>query len=110
MKNFIARAVSFNPGAKYLILFNNPDEPQRMSMGMDIAFQIFTLMYKRFNVANVIILYAIDEKLYNIYYTDPYHNKKECGIEIFKYMNLTVYSDTTLNCCRVFATHSPRHL
>lgn len=81
MRNFIARAASFNPGAKYLILYNNPDEPKRKRLGADIAFQIFTLMYKRFNAANVIILYAIDEQLYNIYFTDPFRNKEDCGIE-----------------------------
>lgn len=83
MNNIVSRAVSFNPGGRFLILFNNPNEPRSLEFGSELAFRIFTKMYKKFNVAHVIILFAIDSHTYNVYVTDPYNNKNECGFYQF---------------------------
>lgn len=80
MKNIVSRAVSFNPGAKYLILYNRPKEADSTSEHTrEMAFRMFTMMYKIFNAANVVILYAINDRNYNVFITDPYQNSKDCG-------------------------------
>lgn len=79
MKNYVSRALSFNPGGKFLILYNQPTEMRSSKFGHDLTFRIFTMMYKQFNAANVIILYAINEQTYNVYVTDPYKSSRECG-------------------------------
>jgi hypothetical protein len=79
MKNYVSRALSFNPGGKFLILYNQPSEMRSLKFGHDLTFRIFTMMYKSFNVANVVILYAISDKTYNVYVTDPYKNDRQCG-------------------------------
>lgn len=80
MLRYVSRAASFNPGAKFIILYNNPLErhtnPERQS---EFAYQVFGLMYKRYNAANVIFLYATDVEKYAVYVTSPYRNENECG-------------------------------
>lgn len=80
MLQYVSRAASFNPGAKFIILFNNPLEQKRNRQHeMDFAFQVFKLMYVRYNAANVILLYATDVEKYSVYVTNPYRNANECG-------------------------------
>lgn len=80
MKHFVSRAISFNPGAKYLILYNQPEETDLpASHTMQMAFRIFTMMYKVFNAANVVLLYAFSDRGYKVLITDPYKNTDECG-------------------------------
>lgn len=85
MQKVISAAVSFNPGAKYIILYNRPIDVNQMSENVDydIAFQIFTMMYKIFNAANVVLLYAINDLEYEVIDTDPYKNTADCGKFIF---------------------------
>lgn len=80
MLQFVSRAASFNPGAKFIILFNNPMERRKnREHHLEIAFQVFSLMYDRYNAANVIFLYATDVEKYSVYVTNPYRNADECG-------------------------------
>lgn len=114
MKNFVSRAASFNPGGKFLILFNNPNEPRSPEFGADLASRIFSMMYKTFNVANAIVLFAIDAHAYNVYVTDPYNNKDECGT----YLSLRSLSSIDrfeqeyldLIICRLAETDSAGHM
>lgn len=80
MLQYVSRAASFNPGAKFIILFNSPIERRKSAEHQaEFAFQLFSLMYKRYNVANVIFLYATDVEKYSVYVTNPYRNANECG-------------------------------
>lgn len=79
LRGHISRAFSFNPGAKFLILFHDDKHHLTKTEKSDLAFKIFELMYNRYNAANVIFLYAIHIDTYNIYVTNPYRNPKECG-------------------------------
>lgn len=45
----------------------------------EFAFQVFSLMYNRYNAANVIFLYAFDVEKYSVFVTNPYRNVDECG-------------------------------
>lgn len=80
MLQYVSRAASFNPGAKFIILHNNPMErktnPEHQS---EFAFDVFSLMYNRYNAANVVFLYATDVEKYSVYVTNPYRNVNECG-------------------------------
>lgn len=78
MSSFISK-YSFNPGAKFLILFINPNVHGTASVQGELAFKLFRLMYDRYNAANVMLLYAIDDTQYNIYVTNPYRNSTHCG-------------------------------
>lgn len=80
MKNIVSKSSSWNPGARFLLLFNNPDLRVDAAgySGVDIASEIFELMYYKFNVARVVILYATGVKTYNVYVTNPYKDEKDC--------------------------------
>lgn len=71
---------SFNPGAKFIILFINPNvyATQKL-MQTNQAHELFRLMYDRYNAANVLFLYTLNGNDYNIYVTNPYQNKTHCG-------------------------------
>lgn len=80
MLQYVSRAASFNPGAKFIILYNNPmDRHQERTHSAEFAFQVFKLMYNRYNAANVIFLYASDVEKYSVYVTNPYRNTEACG-------------------------------
>lgn len=80
MRHFVSRAASFNPGAKYIILYNNPMEQRRNeTRRIAYAFRMFQLMYNKYNAANLIFMYATDAEKYAIYVTNPYRNANECG-------------------------------
>lgn len=70
---------SFNPGAKFIILFINPNVYATNTMQTNHAYEIFRLMYDRYNAANVVFLYTRNGNDYNIYVTNPYQNKTNCG-------------------------------
>lgn len=78
MRSYISQ-YSFNPGAKFLILFINPNVHPTDDVQKELAYKLFRLMYDGFNAANVILLYAVDATQYNIYVTTPYRNRTHCG-------------------------------
>lgn len=78
MRNYVTRN-SFNPGAKFIILCNNPNMFSSKESRQKLAFRMFKLMYDRYNAANVIFMHVIDAYDYGIYVTEPYDNTKECG-------------------------------
>lgn len=78
MRTYIAQA-SFNPGAKFLILFINPNVNPTNATQKELALNLFRLMYDRYNAANVVFLHASDATAYNIYVTNPYQNRTQCG-------------------------------
>lgn len=78
MYQVISRA-SFNPGAKFIILFINLNIRSTNESQKKFAFDLFSLMYDRYNAANVMFLYAVDGDEYNIYVTNPYLNAEKCG-------------------------------
>lgn len=78
MQSYISKD-AFNPGAKFLILFANPNIHGTNAIQKELATKLFSLMYNRYNAANVIFLYANDASSYNIYVTNPFRNKTECG-------------------------------
>lgn len=79
MKGYISRAYSFNPGAKFLILLHDFNHGNDDGEKNETAFKVFSLMYNRYNAANVIFLYAVDVNRYNVYITNPYQDPHECG-------------------------------
>lgn len=81
MKHIIVKSPSWNPGARLLLLFNNPDVRVDANgyNGIEIASKIFDLLYNRFNVVRAVILYASGIKTYNVYATNPYKNEKDCS-------------------------------
>ncbi|XP_037024283.1 uncharacterized protein LOC119066111 [Bradysia coprophila] len=80
LQNVVVKSPSWNPGARFLVLFNNPDVRIDANgySGVDIASKFFDLLYNRFNVARAVILYASGIKTYNIYVTNPYKNEGDC--------------------------------
>lgn len=82
MRSYISQA-SFNPGAKFLILFINPNVHPTEDVQKELAFTLFRLMYDRYNAANVMLLYANKAFQYNIYVTNPYRNTTHCGKIIY---------------------------
>lgn len=73
---------SFNPGAKFIILFTDSNIFARnatRAMEMNMAHELFRLMYDRYNAANVVLLYTWNGDKYNVYVTNPYQNKTHCG-------------------------------
>lgn len=81
MINVIAKSASWNPGARFILLFNNPDlrvDADGFS-GISITSKFFELLYNRFNVGRVLILYASGIKSYKVYITKPYKSEKDCS-------------------------------
>lgn len=80
MEKIVTKSPSWNPGARFLLLFNNPDlriDANGYS-GIDIASKFFNLLYNRFNVVRAVVLYASGVKTYNVYVTDPFKNDQDC--------------------------------
>lgn len=73
----ISKTKSFNAEARYMILFNNPDERDD---GKNIACEFLDLLFKKYRAVNAVILYAYDAFSYDIYIGDPYGTNGEvCG-------------------------------
>lgn len=70
---------AFNPGAKFVILFINPNVRSTNTWQNVFAHKLFRLMYDRYNAANVMLICATSGSEYNIYVTNPYQNKTQCG-------------------------------
>lgn len=110
MRSYISQA-SFNPGAKFLILFTNPNVNPTNATQRELAYKLFRLMYDGYNAANVMLLYATDAKQYNIYVTNPYRNKTKCGKWLSSHpppLTLSLHLHITINepmkkICSVFA-------
>lgn len=83
MRTIVVKSSSWNPGARFLLLYNNPDIRVDAAgyNGTEIASKMFELMYYRFNVARVVILYATGIKTYNVYVTNPYKDENDCRKE-----------------------------
>lgn len=77
MRQYVSRA-SFNPGAKFLILFIAPKFELNPKSQTKFAYNLFRLMYVGYNAANVIFLYATKADEFNLYITNPYQ-MQECG-------------------------------
>lgn len=78
MTKTVKPSSSWNPGAKFLLLFNNPDLRYDDVNGTNTASKIFELMYHEFNVPRVVILYATGIKTYNVFNTNPYRDENDC--------------------------------
>lgn len=78
MKTIVAKSSSWNPGARFLLLFNNPHLRQIGCNGTEIASKFFEILYKKYNVARVVILYATGVKTYDVYVTNPYKDENDC--------------------------------
>ncbi|KAL7024532.1 hypothetical protein ACKWTF_013089 [Chironomus riparius] len=73
----ISKTKSFNEEARYVILFNNPDQRNE---GRQIACEFLNMLFKEYRAVNVVVLYANDAFSYEIYLGDPYGvNGKVCG-------------------------------
>lgn len=92
MNNFVIKSSAWNPGARLLLLFNNPYLRQIGCNGTQIASKFFQTLYNKFKVANVVILYATGVKTYDVYVTNPYTNDHDCRKKSNK------------KCCNIFAT------
>lgn len=78
MMKYIFRA-SFNPGGRFIILFNNLNQTGTKESREMFAYELFQWMYKKLNVARVILLYATDSYTNELYVTNPYRNIENCG-------------------------------
>ncbi|XP_070509008.1 probable glutamate receptor [Chironomus tepperi] len=73
----ISHTKSFNEEARYVILFNNPDQRNE---GRQIACEFLNMLFSVYRAVNVVVLYANDAFSYEIYIGDPYGvNGKICG-------------------------------
>jgi hypothetical protein len=73
----VSRTKSFNAEARFLILFNNPDQREG---GKGIACELLTVLFSKFRAVNVVILYAYDAFSYDLYTGDPYGTEGDvCG-------------------------------
>ncbi|XP_067628848.1 uncharacterized protein Ir60a [Eurosta solidaginis] len=80
MGDYISRMVSWNPGARFLVLFNNAHIRTSEEI---IAMEIFTLLQKQYYVHQIGLLYATNETDYSFSVMD-YYNKLSCrSIKIF---------------------------
>lgn len=65
MKLTIARASSWNPAAKFIILFNNIDYRERL--GRWPVVEAFQQIAIQFHVYHICLLFGIDGRTYDIY-------------------------------------------
>lgn len=80
MINRVSRIAAFNPGAKFLILYNNPMKHLKEKQQKLLAFEVFSIMYNHYNAANVIFMFATNIDEYTIFVTNPYRNTNQCGL------------------------------
>ncbi|XP_017007928.2 uncharacterized protein Ir60a [Drosophila takahashii] len=71
MANHVKNMRSWNPGARFLILFNDPKLRNRPR---DVASQIFTRLMEKLYVHRVALLYSISPTDYNLLVNDYYSN------------------------------------
>ncbi|XP_055908598.1 uncharacterized protein LOC129943298 [Eupeodes corollae] len=73
-EDYISRMQSWNPGAKFLILYNHIDDRNR---SLDVADEIFNLLLHGFYVNTVSLLYAVNNTGYDYYILDNF-KKESC--------------------------------
>lgn len=83
---------SFNPGGKFIILFVNPNVFVTNVTQSNQAYEIFRLMYDRYNAANVVFLHTNNGNDYSIYVTNPYQNKTNCGKKMRNSKKISIVS------------------
>lgn len=77
MNDFIIVGKSFNPAAKFAVMFAQPSIALADRLG--IADQIFRLMYNRYRVIHVVVCISAGHLKYDVYITNPYRNPDNCG-------------------------------
>lgn len=94
---------SFNPGAKFIILYINPNVLLTNATQINQAYDMFRLMYDRYNAANVVFLHTINGNDYRIFVTNPYQNQTNCGKWCSKIINIFmaidfIYYESQVHC------------
>lgn len=91
MKSTVARASSWNPAAKFIILFNNVEHRARLGR-LDVmeAFQEIAI---QFHVNHICLLFAVNGRMYDIYVSKLFQKSPdgECGT----YLEYSVAADVT---------------
>ena len=86
LENYITMAAAWNPGGLFLIMLNNPElRIENSTLTVDsskVAMQFFSLMYRKYNVANVVFCFSTGIQTYDIFMTDPYRDPVDCGMYI----------------------------
>ncbi|XP_017486025.1 PREDICTED: uncharacterized protein LOC108374561, partial [Rhagoletis zephyria] len=72
MRDYISRMVSWNPGARFLLLFNNASKRDNEH---EVAMEVFTLLQKQYYVHQIGLLYATGETDYSFSVMDYYNNE-----------------------------------
>ncbi|CAD7011378.1 unnamed protein product [Ceratitis capitata] len=81
MRDFISRMVSWNPGARFLLLYNNP---LRRDSEHEIAMELFTLLQKQYYVHQIGLLYSTGRVDYSFLVMDYYNNANCRTIRVSK--------------------------
>ncbi|XP_053967113.1 uncharacterized protein LOC128868714 [Anastrepha ludens] len=71
MRDYVSRMVSWNPGARFLVLFNNALNRHSEDQ---VAMDIFSLLQKQYYVHQIGLLYATSEIDYSFSVMDYYNN------------------------------------
>lgn len=69
IESYLSPAPSWNPGARFLILYNNVNN---QSNAVGTAKEIFDILLKQYYVHKVIMLYAVGVTNYSIHVFDPF--------------------------------------
>lgn len=77
MKNFIVLGKSFNPAAKFIVMFAQPSIA--LADRYDIANEILHTMYDRFRIIHVVVCISAGYLKYDVYRANPYRNPEKCG-------------------------------
>lgn len=81
MQEYIILGKSFNPAAKFIVMFAQPSIA--LTDRYEIANKIFHMMYNRYRVIHVIVCISAGYLKYDVYATNPYRNPENCG-KMFK--------------------------
>ncbi|XP_036231699.2 glutamate receptor ionotropic, delta-2 [Bactrocera oleae] len=81
MRNFISRMNSWNPGARFLLLYNNPI---RRDSEHTVAMELFTLLQKQYYVHQIALLYANSDVGYSFSVMDYYSHANCRTIRVTK--------------------------
>ncbi|XP_029405429.2 uncharacterized protein LOC105224711 [Bactrocera dorsalis] len=74
MRDYISRMNSWNPGARFLLLYNNST---RRDSEHAVAMELFTLLQKQYYVHQIALLYATADLNYSFSVMD-YYNHENC--------------------------------
>lgn len=81
MRDFISRMISWNPGARFLLLFNNPI---RRKSEHEVAMELFSHLQKQYYVHQIALLYATGDVDYSFSVMDYYNNANCRTIRVSK--------------------------